>query len=123
YNTDMVKTPPKEGWTQDDFANFVKDNVSGSGQTKVFGVSATADFERWGAFALANGAKVIDNNNCVLNSDTGVAALDWWYGVDSSGNATIPADVGAGWAGEAFAKKRVASAVEGGWMIPFLDDP
>jgi multiple sugar transport system substrate-binding protein len=123
YNTDLVKTPPKEGWTQDDFANFVKENNSGSGQTQVYGVSATADFERWGAFALANGAKVIDNNKCALNSDTGVAALDWWYGLYSSKVATVPADVGAGWAGEAFAKKRVASAVEGGWMIPFLDDP
>jgi len=123
YNTDMVKNPPKDGWTQDDFTNFVKENNSGSGQTQVFGVSATPDFERWGAFALANGAKVIDNNKCVLNSDAGVAALDWWYGMYKDGVATIPADVGAGWAGEAFAKKRVASAVEGGWMIPFLDDP
>jgi multiple sugar transport system substrate-binding protein len=123
YNTDMVKTPPKEGWTQDDFTAFVKANNTGSGQTQVYGVSATADFERWGAFALANGAKVIDNNKCVLNSDAGVAALDWWYGLYKDQVATIPADVGAGWAGEAFAKKRVASAVEGGWMIPFLDDP
>src|SRR5205814_4756065 len=26
YNTDMVKTPPKDGWTQDDFSSFVKAN-------------------------------------------------------------------------------------------------
>jgi len=122
YNTDLVKTPPKDGWTQDDFTNFVKENNSGSGQTQVFGVSATPDFERWGAFALANGAKVIDNNKCVLNGDAGVAALDWWYGLYKDKMATVPADVGAGWAGEAFAKKRVASAVEGGWMISYLDD-
>jgi multiple sugar transport system substrate-binding protein len=123
YNTEMVKTPPKEGWTQDDFAAFVKENNSGSGQTQIFGFSATSDFERWGAFALANGAKVIDNNKCVLNSDIGVSTLDWWYGMYKDGIATIPADVGAGWAGEAFAKKRVVSVAEGGWMIPFLDDP
>ena len=77
----MVKTPPKEGWTQDDFATFVKDNNSGSGQTQVFGFSADPDFERWGAFALANGAKIIDNNKCAINSDIGVATLDWWYGM------------------------------------------
>jgi multiple sugar transport system substrate-binding protein len=123
YNTDTVKTPPKEGWTQDDFTAFVKENNSGSGQTQVFGFSAAADFERWGAFALANGAKIIDNNKCAINSDVGVSTLDWWYGMYKDGIATIPADVGAGWSGEAFAKKRVASVAEGGWMIPFLDDP
>jgi multiple sugar transport system substrate-binding protein len=123
YNTDMVKNPPKAGWTQDDFANFVKENNSGSGQTQVFGFSADPDFERWGAFALANGAKIIDNNKCALNSDIGVATLDWWYGMYKDKIATIPADVGAGWSGEALAKKRIASTAQGGWLIPFLNDP
>jgi len=123
YNTDMVKTPPKEGWNQDDFTAFVKANVSGDGQSKVFGFSADPDFERWGAFALANGAKIIDNNKCALNSDVGVSTLEWWYGLYKDGNATVPADVGAGWSGEALAKKRIASAPQGGWLIPFLDDP
>ena len=31
--------------------------------------------------------------------------------------------MGAGWSGEAFAKKRIASAPQGGWMVPFLDEP
>jgi multiple sugar transport system substrate-binding protein len=123
YNTDMVKTPPKEGWTQDDFTNFVKENVSGSGQTKQFGFSADPDFERWGAFAIANGGKIIDNNKCAINSDIGVSTLEWWYGLYSSGDATQPSDVGAGWSGEAFAKKRIASTAQGGWLIPFLNDP
>jgi multiple sugar transport system substrate-binding protein len=123
YNTDMVKSAPKEGWTQDDFTAFVKENNSGSGQSQIFGFSADPDFERWGAFALANGAKVIENNKCVLNSEAGVSTLEWWYGLYKDGSATIPADVGAGWSGEAFAKKRIASAAQGGWMIPFLDDP
>lgn len=123
YNTELVKTPPKEGWNQDDFTAFVKENNSGSGQTQVFGFSADPEFERWGAFALANGAKIIENNKCVLNSDAGVSTLEWWYGLKKDGFATVPADVGSGWSGEAFAKKRIASAPQGGWMIPFLDDP
>lgn len=123
YNTDMVKTPPKEGWTQDDFAAFVKENNSGSGQAQVFGFSADPDFERWGAFALANGGKIVDNNKCVINSDVGVATLTWWYGMYKDGIATIPADVGANWSGEALAKKRISSTAQGGWLIPFLDDP
>lgn len=123
YNTDLVKTPPTEGWTQDEFAAFVRENNSGSGQTQVFGFSADPDFERWGAFALANGAKILDNGKCAMNSEAGVSTLEWWYGLYKEGVATVPADVGAGWSGEAFAKKRIASAPQGGWMIPFLDDP
>jgi len=123
YNTETVKTPPKEGMTQDDFATWVKDNNSGSGQTQVFGFSADPDFERWGAFALANGGKIIDNNKCVINSDIGVATLDYWYGMYKDKVATIPADVGASWSGEALAKKRIASTAQGGWLIPFLNDP
>jgi len=123
YNTDMVKNPPKEGWTQDDFTAFVKENNSGTGQSQVFGFSADPDFERWGAFALANGGKIIDNNKCVINSDIGVATLDWWYGMYKDKVATVPADVGASWSGEALAKKKIASAPQGGWLVPFLDDP
>ncbi len=123
YNTDMVKTPPKEGWTQDDFSAFVKENNSGSGQSQVFGFSTDPDFERWGAFALANGGKIIDNNKCAINSDIGVATLTWWYGLYTDKTATIPADIGAGWSGEGFAKKRIVSTAQGGWLIPFLDDP
>jgi multiple sugar transport system substrate-binding protein len=123
YNTEMVKNPPKEGWTQDDFTNFVKENNSGSGQSQVFGFSADPDFERWGAFALANGGKIIDNGKCAINSDIGVSTLEWWYGMFKDKVATQPSDVGASWSGEAFAKKRIASTAQGGWLIPFLDDP
>jgi len=125
YNTDMVKTPPKADWTQDDFTNFVKENNSGSGQTQVFGFSTDPDIQRWYAFALANGAKIIDEstNKCAINSQAGVDTLNWWYKMYTDKIATQPSDVGAGWSGEALAKKRIASTAQGGWLIPFLDDP
>lgn len=119
YNTDLVKNPPEAGWTQEEFRAFVKENKAG----EVFGFSADPDFERWGAFALANGGEIIADGKCAVNSEAMVSTLQWWYEMYESGDATIPADVGAGWSGEAFAKKRVASAPQGGWMIPFLDDP
>jgi multiple sugar transport system substrate-binding protein len=127
YNTDMLAKSgapaPKEGWTQDDFHTFVQKSVQGTGQTAIYGFETDANVERWGAFALANGAKIIDNNKCAINSQIGVDTLTWWYQMYKDKIATQSADVGAGWAGEAFAKKRVASASEGGWMIPFLNDP
>ncbi|HMA33129.1 MAG TPA: sugar ABC transporter substrate-binding protein [Chloroflexia bacterium] len=127
YNTDMLAKSgapaPKDGWTQDDFRNFVKASVQGTGQSTIYGFSADPDAERWMAFALANGAKIIDNGKCAINSDAGVSTLDWWYGMYKDKIATIPADIGAGWSGEGFAKQRIASTAQGGWLIPFMADP
>ena len=124
YNTDLVKTPPKPGWTQDDFAAWVKANTVGSGQTRVFGfASDLVFFLYWGNFALANGARVLDNNRCAINSPAGVATLDWFYGLYQDQVLTLSADVSAGWEGEAFAKKRAASIVVGSWINPYLNDP
>lgn len=129
FNTDMMaKTnaspAPKDGWTQDDFRNFVKASNQGTDvNTKIFGTSADPDAERWMAFAIANGAKIIDNKKCAINSAAGVSTLDWWYGMYKDKIATVPADVGAGWSGEAFAKLRIAATVQGGWLIPFMANP
>ena len=110
----MVKTPPKAGWTQDDFTAWVKENTAGSGQTQVFGFATDPVSSSAGAtFALANGAKVIDNSKCAINSAGGVSTLDWLYGLYKDQDVTISADVGASWEGEAFAKKRIASIVVG----------
>jgi multiple sugar transport system substrate-binding protein len=124
YNTDLVKTPPKAGWTQDDFTAWVKENTAGSGLTQVFGfASDPVFFPYWGNFALANGAKVIDNNRCAINSPAGVATLEWLYRLHKDQFLTLPADVGATWEGEAFARKRAASIVVGGWVNAYLNDP
>jgi multiple sugar transport system substrate-binding protein len=124
YNIDMVKTPPRAGWTQDDFTAWVKENTTGSGQARVFGfASDLVFFLYWGNFALANGARVIDNGKCAINSPAGVSTLDWFYGLYKDKFITISSDVGTTWEGEAFAKKRAASIVVGDWANPFLNDP
>lgn len=38
------------------------------------------------------------------------------------GICKTPKDLGAGWVGDAFADKKAAMTIEGGWMIPFLND-
>ena len=38
-------------------------------------------FPYWGNFALANGAQVLDNGKCAINSPAGVATLDWFDGL------------------------------------------
>ncbi len=124
YNTDLVKTPPQAGWTQDDFTAWVKANTAGSGPTRVFGFATDlVFFPYWGNFALANGARVLDHGKCAINSPAGVATLDWLVGLYQDKFLTLSADAGATWEGEAFAKKRAASIVVGGWANPFLTDP
>ncbi len=124
YNTDLVTTPPPAGWTQDDFTAWVHANTTGQGATRVRGfTSDLAFFPYWGNFALANGAQVLDHGKCVINSPAGVATLDWLAGLHADQVLTLPSDVGATWQGEAFAKKRAAAMVAGGWVNPFLTDP
>lgn len=124
YNTDLVKTTPRAGWTQDDFTAWVKENTTGSGQSQVFGfASDPVFFPYWGNFALANGARVIDNGKCAINSPEGVSTLDWLHGLYKDKFLALPSDVSAAWEGEAFAEKRAASIVVGGWVNPFLTDP
>ncbi len=132
YNTDMVaktgaKAPPADGkWTWDDYKAFAKTLTQGTDpNTKVFGIAHPADYARWLPFALANGAKVLsdDGKKAAINSPEAKAALDWYYGFIKDGTATEPKTVSAGWPGEAFGKGRIAAAIEGGWMIPYLADP
>ncbi len=128
YNTDLLAkagaTAPKDGWTQADFAAFAKAMTNGTEKaTKVYGTDTEADYARFIPFALANGAKIMDNGKCAINSPAAVDSLNYWYGLWKAGNASQKSDVGAGWAGEAFAKQRAASAIEGGWLVPFMSDP
>jgi len=130
YNTDMMaKTntaAPKDGWTQDEYKAFAKSMTQGSDpNTKVFGVMHPIDYARWLNFALANGATVLsaDGKTAAINSKAAVDTLTWYRSLNDDGTAAIPADVGAGWAGEAFGKGRSASTIEGGWLIPYLADP
>jgi multiple sugar transport system substrate-binding protein len=81
------------------------------------------DNARWLAFAVANGVKVVDGTTTDINSEGAVESLDFYASMVKDGTAGQPSDVGAGWPGEAFGKKRAAAVIEGGWMVPFLSDP
>jgi multiple sugar transport system substrate-binding protein len=119
YNTDMVESEPEEDWDWDAYKAWAEANTEGTDpNTKVFGTMHPPDNARWLAFAFANGATIES-----LNSPEAVAALDFYYSLVKDGTAAQAADVGAGWPGEAFGKKRAAAVVEGGWMVPFLADP
>ena len=119
YNVNLVKEKPKAGWKWDDYKAWAQANTQGTDpNTKIYGTMHPPDNARWLAFAFANGAK-IDS----INSPEAVESLDFYYGMVKEGIAGQASDVGAGWPGEAFGKKRAAAVIEGGWMGPFLADP
>ncbi|MCS6872883.1 MAG: ABC transporter substrate-binding protein [Anaerolineae bacterium] len=90
----------------------------------VFGVVVPADFARWIAFLYGAGGSVTDDEftKMTINSPEAQAALEFYTGLYLDGFAKTPADLGVGWAGEAFGKGLVAMAFEGNWIEPYLKD-
>jgi multiple sugar transport system substrate-binding protein len=82
-----------------------------------------AGFDRYLAFHYAAGGEIISEDGSTIAIDTPEAAtaLDFYYGLYRDGLATTPADAGAEWPGDAFAKNLADIVFEGNWMFPFLD--
>ena len=91
---------------------------------KVAGVVIPADFARSIAFLYQAGGEVTnaDYTKMAINSPEGLAALKFYTGLYLDGVAKTPADLGAGWPGEAFGKGLAAISFEGNWIVPYLKD-
>lgn len=126
YNTDMAKSAPPDGWNWDAYKKWVADNTTGTDKnTKVYGTMHQPDYARFVPFVLQNGGSVVsaDGKSCAFNSQQAQDALTFYYGMIKDGTAGQASDVGASWPGEAFAKKRAVGVSEGGWLVPFVNDP
>jgi multiple sugar transport system substrate-binding protein len=55
-----------------------------------------------------------------MNTPEVKAAADFIAGLKKDGSLSTPADVGAGWCGEAMGKKLAGLTYEGGWMVAFM---
>jgi multiple sugar transport system substrate-binding protein len=79
------------------------------------------DFARFIVFLYqAGGAVIGDDGSVAIDSPETRQALDFYYGLYKDGLAATPADVGAQWPGDAFAKDLGVIVFEGNWMFPFL---
>ena len=82
-----------------------------------------ADINRLGAYFVAFGGGLASNTNKSLLSSAGTkAGLEWAMGNYKSGAFKTPAQLSAGWAGEAFGKAKCAYTMEGAWLDPYLKD-
>lgn len=88
------------------------------------GLSLTPELPRFILFLYQAGGNILseDESKLVIDSDATTQALDYFYGLYKDGLIATPADIGAEWPGDAFAKGLCPIAFEGNWMFPFLHD-
>lgn len=87
----------------------------------VFGQCTSFDPQRIGALMLQNGATVVQDNKANFADPKAVEAVQFWYDMVQQKHATLPREVGADWCGQALGQGKTAMAVEGGWMLPYLE--
>jgi len=80
------------------------------------------NFDRYLAFFYAAGARVVSEDGAAItvNSPEAVEAMEFYYGMYRDGLAQSPTDVGASWAGEAYAIELASMVFEGPWMFGAL---
>ncbi|AZR74455.1 ABC transporter substrate-binding protein [Anoxybacter fermentans] len=90
---------------------------------EIYGLALQPEFARMGALAFAAGFEPFDKNGKTNLFDPGFReAFEWYVGLAKKGIGVMPADLGQGWGGGAFATERVAACLEGAWIIGFLRD-
>lgn len=82
------------------------------------GLSMAAEHARVGVFMNQAGGQLVDDDGTTVTADSpeNLAGLEYVQGLLASGTAAFPADLDAGWAGEAFGNGTAAMAIEGPWI-------
>jgi len=95
--------------------------AAGSAQA---GLTMGIEYPRWGVFLFQNGVALTDDGvtEVTLDNDAAREALDFVTGLYADGSAVGPADVDADWAGEAFGEGKAAMAIEGNWIVGYLQE-
>lgn len=88
------------------------------------GLAMGVEYPRWGSFLFQAGAALTDDAVTKITLDTPGAtdALQFIADQYQAGYFISPADVDAGWAGEAFGQAKSAMTIEGNWIIGYLQD-
>lgn len=88
----------------------------------VTGLSMGAEYARLGVFMEQAGGGLMDGDTVTANSAENVQALEYVQGLLDSGALQWPADLGAGWGGEAFGNGAAAMVIEGPWIRGALEN-
>lgn len=110
---------PTADWTWDDLrtaANAIAEN------TDYAGYCQGADWARFAPWAFSNGGSYANEDYTSASLDTPEIKemAQMQLEMFQEGSLVRPADVGAGWCGEAIGKQLAGITLEGGWMVNFM---
>jgi len=110
---------PTADWTWEDLETAAA-AIAETGEYGGFCMGA--DWARFAPFAFGNGGGYTNDENteATVNTAEVLEAAEFIAGMKESGALVTPADVGAGWCGEAIGKELVGMTYEGGWMVNFM---
>jgi len=91
-------------------------------ETNDTGLTFGPEWQRVGAFMAQAGGSLVseDGTTATVDSPENLEALSYVQELLGSGAAQYPADLGAGWGGEAFGTGAAAMTVEGNWLVGAL---
>jgi multiple sugar transport system substrate-binding protein len=120
-NTDMFeKAGLKAPTTWQEMADAAKALTTDT----VAGIVLPPAFDRIGAFLYSNGGEITnaDLTKMEINSPAALESFKFYSDLYLNGHGKTPADLGAGWPGEAFGKGLAAMSFEGNWIVGYLKE-
>lgn len=85
------------------------------------GLSMGPEYARVGVFMQQAGGGLMDGETVTASSPENLQALEYVQGLLEAGSLKWPADLGAGWGGEAFGMGAAAMVIEGPWIRGALE--
>ena len=82
----------------------------------VAGLSMGQEYARVGVFMNQAGGELVDGDTATADSPENAEGLAYLQGLLGAGALAWPADLDAGWAGEAFGLGKAAMVIEGPWI-------
>ncbi|MDP3983716.1 MAG: ABC transporter substrate-binding protein [Acidimicrobiia bacterium] len=88
------------------------------------GLAMGVEYPRWAVFLFQAGASLTNPEVSAITLDTEEARTALQFVADqyTAGSFVRPSDVDAGWAGEAYGQGKAAMAIEGNWIVGYLQD-
>ncbi len=90
----------------------------------VAGLCVGSELPRVGAFIYQAGGGIYndDKSELTIAEPAAVEGIDLYLELHESGALQSPAEIGAGWCGEAFGQGLAAMTMEGNWLVPALEN-
>jgi multiple sugar transport system substrate-binding protein len=119
YNADMLEAAGVEPPTTMEELAAAAEALTSDG---VVGLSFGPELARAGVFMLANGGYIVNDDvtEMTLDTEQNRAALQYLADMFAAGHAASPAQIEAGWGGEALGLGKAAMVIEGNWIVGAL---